>query len=69
MNTKYRTALAAVIAIQQDNCAAMVMDRNGDNPACKNKIGTWKCERCGADVRSTKGACVAAPPEKRWRFQ
>ncbi len=63
-------ATAAVLAVQADNCRNMVADPDGEFPACKNKLGTWICERCGADVRHPTGkACPAIPPEKRWSFK
>ena len=39
----------------------------GRFPCCKNAVGTWFCERCGADVRQMNGKpCPSIPPESRW---
>ena len=55
--------------VHADNVARIVSDPNGDSPECKNILGTWTCERCGNDVRETRGkACPASLPEDRWRF-
>lgn len=43
-----------------------VSDPNGENPACKNALLTYTCERCGGDVRENRGACPAVPSEQRW---
>jgi len=61
--------MLGVRAVQMGNFAAMVADPKGPYPACKNRIGTWLCERCGRDVRNRKDACPAVPTDKRWRFR
>lgn len=61
--------IRGVMAVQMDNCSAMVADPNGPNPSCKNMLGTYICERCGNNVRDMEGACPAVPREKRWRFK
>ncbi len=62
------TIMAGVLRVQRANCADMVPDVNGKYPACKNKLGTWECERCGRDVRGVDDACPAVPTKKRWSF-
>lgn len=58
-----------IIAVQMDNYDNMIADPNGPYPACKNRVGTWLCERCGRDVRGTNDACPSIPREKRWNFR
>lgn len=61
--------LTGIMRVQAANCADMVANPEGEYPCCKNAVGTWRCERCGSDVRTMRGlACPAVPKEKRWSF-
>lgn len=49
------------------NVSRIVRDPTGNNPVCKNRIGTWICERCGNNVKHMRGkACPASKPQDRW---
>lgn len=61
--------IRGIIAVQMSNCNDMITDPSGPYPPCKNKLGTYICERCGRDVRNRNDACLSVPPEKRWRFK
>jgi hypothetical protein len=40
---------------------------DGDYPRCRNVLGAYYCEKCGHDVRVTKGACPSVPISERWK--
>lgn len=65
----WEAIMRGVIAVQQANFDDMVADPDGPYPACKNRLGTYLCDRCGRDVRGTIDACPLVPREKRWRFR
>ena len=58
--------------VSESNRRMMVADPHGDHPRCKLKVSPigaipdGKCERCGEPLK--KGACLAVPPDQRWRI-
>lgn len=61
-------AVEGMLRVAAANAKMVVADPAGDNPGCRNGIGTWICERCGADVRDKKTACEVVPSAQRWRI-
>ncbi len=59
-----RGIVEGILRVEANN--VRTPDQNGPYPSCKNKLGTYECERCGNDVRTREGACPAVPPEQRW---
>ena len=58
--------LNGILAVHRSNMEGFRYVPDGEFPICKNKLGTYECERCGRDVRGARGACPAVPPEERW---
>ncbi len=65
----YQEIVDGVRAVHRANVKQFRADPNGDLPACKPRLGTRTCERCGRDVSRHRRACSAIPSSMRWRVE
>jgi hypothetical protein len=65
---RLKPILRGMVNVHAANMQQFEKSEDGDNPRCKNALGTFFCERCGRDVRGTKDACPDVPTSQRWKI-
>jgi hypothetical protein len=64
---RVQSIINGMARVHAANLELVEICEDGDSPRCRHVLGAYYSEKCGHDVRVTKGACPSVPISERWK--